>query len=112
MTLQHLSRTRSQQLIGLAGWMALCFVTAAAGAVASANAKDFYKLYNQLLPDQGEGLFSALDVTSQALFRLTATRPDMGQRYGPDSFWVQEINVGVLRETGVTIGSCTHSTPS
>ncbi|HYE45173.1 MAG TPA: autotransporter outer membrane beta-barrel domain-containing protein [Caulobacter sp.] len=77
--------------------------------LAATNAKDFYKLYDQLLPDQGEGLFSALDNAGQALFRLTATRPDMGQKYGPDSFWVQEINVGVLRETGVTIGSETKA---
>ena len=44
MTMQQLprNRTRSQQLIGLAGWMALCFATAGAGAVASANAKTFY----------------------------------------------------------------------
>lgn len=42
MTIQHLSRTRNQQLIGLAGWMALCFLTAAAGGVASANASSFY----------------------------------------------------------------------
>ena len=73
------------------------------------NKKDFLRLYDQLLPDQGEGLFSALDNSTQALFRLTATRPDMGQKYGPDSVWVQEINVGVLRETGVTIGSETKA---
>lgn len=44
MTMQQLprNRTRSQQLIGLAGWMTLCFATAGAGAVASANAKAFY----------------------------------------------------------------------
>jgi tryptophan-rich sensory protein len=35
-------RTRTQQLMGLAGWLALCFVTAGVGAVASANAKSFY----------------------------------------------------------------------
>jgi hypothetical protein len=73
------------------------------------NQKDFLKLYDQMLPDQGEGLFSSLDNATQALFRLTATRPDMGQKYGPDSVWVQEINVGVLRETGVTIGSETKA---
>jgi len=73
------------------------------------NKKDFLNLYEQLLPDQGEGLFASLDTTSQALFRLTATRPDMTQRYGPDSFWVQEINVGVLRESGATIGSETKA---
>jgi len=77
--------------------------------LSATNAKEFYKLYNQLLPDQGEGLFSALDMAGQALFRLTATRPDMGQKYGPDSFWVQEINVGVIRETGITVGSETKA---
>lgn len=41
-TIQQPSRTRNQNLIGLAGWMALCFITAASGAVASANAVTFY----------------------------------------------------------------------
>lgn len=35
-------RTRTQQIIGLTAWMALCFAAAGAGAVASANAKAFY----------------------------------------------------------------------
>ncbi len=77
--------------------------------LSKSDEKNFLKLYDQLLPDQGEGLFSALDNSTQALFRLTATRPDMGQKYGPDSVWVQEINVGVLRDTGVTIGSETKA---
>ena len=77
--------------------------------LAATNKKDFLRLYDQLLPDQGEGLFSALDNATQGLFRLTATRPDMGQKYGPDSVWVQEINVGVLRETGITVGSETKA---
>jgi hypothetical protein len=77
--------------------------------LAATNKKDFLRLYDQLLPDQGEGLFSALDNATQGMFRLTATRPDMGQKYGPDSVWVQEINVGVLRETGVTVGSETKA---
>lgn len=42
MTTPHTPRTRTQQLMGLAGWLALCFVTAGVGAVASANAKSFY----------------------------------------------------------------------
>jgi tryptophan-rich sensory protein len=41
-TIEYPSPSRTQQLIGLAGWMALCFATAAAGAVASVNAKSFY----------------------------------------------------------------------
>jgi hypothetical protein len=84
------------------------------GSVANAflgatNKNDFLKLYDQLLPDQGEGLFSALNTSSQAIARLTATRPDLVQRYGPDSFWVQEINVSVMREAGVSLGSDTKA---
>jgi hypothetical protein len=71
--------------------------------------KHFINLYNQLLPDQGEGLFSALDTSSQAISRLTATRPDLTQRYGPDSFWVQELNVAVMRDAGATLGSETKA---
>ncbi|ATQ41671.1 autotransporter outer membrane beta-barrel domain-containing protein [Caulobacter mirabilis] len=71
--------------------------------------EDFLKLYDQMLPDQGEGLFSSLDMLTRTVSRLTATRPDLKQRYGPDSFWIQEVNVQVMRETGVTIGSDTKA---
>src|SRR5215217_782094 len=71
--------------------------------------KEFLALYDQLLPDQGEGLFSSLDMLTRTVSRLTATRPDRQQRYGPDSFWIQEVNVQVMRETGVTIGSETKA---
>jgi benzodiazapine receptor len=37
-----LSLPRNRQLIGLAGWLTLCFSTAGVGAVASVNAKAFY----------------------------------------------------------------------
>lgn len=70
---------------------------------------EFLDLYDQMLPDQGEGLFSSLDMLSRTVSRLTATRPDLTQRYGPDSFWIQEVNVQVMRETGVTIGSETKT---
>jgi translocator protein len=36
------ARTSTQQFIGLAAWMALCFASAGVGAVASVNAKAFY----------------------------------------------------------------------
>lgn len=42
MNTSSLSRTRTQELLGLAGWMVLCFACAASGAVASVNAKTFY----------------------------------------------------------------------
>lgn len=77
--------------------------------LATTDRKDFLKLYDQLLPDQGEGLFSALDLATLGIARLTGTRPDLKERYGPDSFWLQEINVGVLREAGVSLGSETKA---
>ena len=71
--------------------------------------QDFMGLYEQMLPDQGEGLFSSLDMLSRTVSRLTATRPDLRQRYGPDSFWIQEINGQVMREAGATAGSETKA---
>ncbi len=71
--------------------------------------KDFLERFDQMLPDQGEGLFSSIDSMTRTISRLTATRPDLRQRYGPDSFWIQEVNVQVMREAGVTAGSETKA---
>jgi hypothetical protein len=71
--------------------------------------KEFLERFDQMLPDQGEGLFSSLDSMTRTLSRLTATRPDLRQRYGPDSFWIQEVNVQVMRDAGVTAGSDTKA---
>ncbi len=65
----------------------------------------FLGLYDQLLPDQGEGLFSALDMAQISIARAIATKPDLRQRYGPDSVWFQELNLQVDREGGETLGS-------
>jgi hypothetical protein len=70
---------------------------------------DFIGLYEQMLPDQGEGLFAAVDGLSRTVSRLTATRPDLRQTYGPDSVWIQEINTAVVRDAGVTAGSDTKA---
>lgn len=70
---------------------------------------DFLALYQQMLPDQGEGLFSSVDAITSTISRLTATKPDPRQRYGPDSFWMQEVNVGVIRQAGVGLGSETQA---
>jgi hypothetical protein len=81
-----------------------------AGAFLSQNSKDgFYNLYNQMLPSQGEGLFSALQSVNQQISAATAIRPDQGERYGPDSVWVQQINTLVRREDGETLGSDTQA---
>ncbi|MCF8506502.1 MAG: autotransporter outer membrane beta-barrel domain-containing protein [Caulobacter sp.] len=71
--------------------------------------QEFLALYDQMLPDQGEGLFSSIGAITSTISRLTATRPDPRARYGPDSFWMQEINVGVMREAGVGLGSDTQA---
>jgi outer membrane autotransporter protein len=62
-----------------------------------------------MLPSQGEGLFSALQAVQQQISAATANRPDIGDRYGPDSVWVQEINALVRREDGDTQGSDTQA---
>ncbi len=70
---------------------------------------EFLDRFDQMLPDQGEGLFSSIDSMTRTISRLTATRPDLRQRYGPDSFWIQEVNVQVMRDAGVTAGSETKA---
>ncbi len=70
---------------------------------------EFMDLYEQMLPDQGEGLFSAMDSMTRTVSRLTATRPNRRDTYGPDSFWIQEVNSQVMRDAGVTAGSTTKA---
>ncbi|HRD45088.1 MAG TPA: autotransporter domain-containing protein [Caulobacter sp.] len=77
--------------------------------LAAEGRDDFMALYEQMLPDQGEGLFSTLDALSRTTARLTAARPSRGATYGPDSLWFQEINTAVQREAGVTAGSETKA---
>lgn len=71
--------------------------------------KEFLERFDQMLPDQGEGLFSSLDSITRTVSRLIGTRPDLRQRYGPDSFWIQEVNVQVMRDAGVSAGSETKA---
>ncbi len=69
----------------------------------------FLNRYNQLLPDQGEGMFATLQTVTQQISQATSIRPDPGDRYGPDSIWVQEINALVRREDGPTLGTDTQA---
>lgn len=69
----------------------------------------FLGYYDQMMPDQGEGFFAALQNANQAISSATAYRPDPGDRYGPDSVWVQEINTLVRRDTDSTMGSDTQA---
>lgn len=77
--------------------------------LAADSRAEFLERFEQMLPDQGEGLFSSLDSVTRTVSRLTGTRPDLRQRYGPDSFWIQEVNVQVMRDAGVTAGSETKA---
>ncbi|KQZ06098.1 autotransporter [Caulobacter sp. Root1455] len=81
-----------------------------AGAFLNQSSRDgFFGLYDQMLPSQGEGLFAALQTVQQQISAATAHRPDIGERYGPDSVWLQEINALVRREDGDTQGSDTQA---
>jgi len=75
--------------------------------LAQATRADFLRLYDQLLPEQEEGLFSALDYAAADIGQTVATRPDPRSHYGPDSFWIHEINTQVRRDPDQTLGSTT-----
>ena len=62
-------------------------------------------IYDQLLPNQGQGLFEALDAAAQSVSSLTATPPDAGTRVAGSSLWLQEVNERVHRSGDVTDGS-------
>ncbi|MDB5457232.1 MAG: Autotransporter beta-domain protein [Caulobacter sp.] len=80
--------------------------SALANTFLAQNTKDgFNHLYNQMLPDLGEGLFATLQGVNQQISAATAVQPDRKERYGPDSIWVQEINSLVRTEDGDTQGS-------
>jgi hypothetical protein len=54
-------------------------------------------VYDQLLPNQGQGLFDALDAAAQSVSSLTAAPPDNGKRVAGSSLWLQEVNEQVAR---------------
>ncbi|KRA61766.1 autotransporter [Caulobacter sp. Root655] len=84
--------------------------TPLANAFLGQTTKDgFLGYYDQMMPDQGEGFFAALQNANQAISAATAYRPDPGDRYGPDSIWIQEINTLVRRDTADTMGSDTQA---
>ncbi len=61
--------------------------------------------YDQLLPDQGQGMFEALDAAAQAVSSMVGTTPDAGTRVGGSSLWLQEVNQRVDRNHGDTLAS-------
>jgi hypothetical protein len=69
----------------------------------------FTGVFDQMLPNQGQGIFSSLMLAGQSATDGIAGRPDPHQRYGPDSFWIQEINTRIQRGTGDSEGSDTKA---
>ena len=62
-------------------------------------------VYDQMLPDSGQGVFDTVDQTAEAISNLTATQPDAGTRVAGTSLWLQEVNERVRRRSGDTLGS-------
>ncbi|MFA7262842.1 MAG: autotransporter outer membrane beta-barrel domain-containing protein [Caulobacter sp.] len=109
-TVAEMALTGNEALALDAVYDALSSDEAVMNAFLGATTRDeFLALYDQMLPDQGEGLFSSIDSITRTISRLTATRPDPRARYGPDSFWMQEVNVTVMREAGVGLASDTQA---
>lgn len=105
-TAAEIGMSRSQAGAYDAVFAALGENTDLSTAFLAQNGKDgFLGLYDQMLPDQGEGLFSSLQAANQMISAATGARPDPGERYGPDSLWIQEINSLVRRDAGPTAGS-------
>lgn len=76
-----------------------------AGAFLAQTSKfGFLTLYNQMLPDQGIGIFESLESATQKISNLTEQTPDAGTRIAGTSAWLQEVNTTIKREDGQTLG--------
>lgn len=76
-----------------------------AAMLAQTSKSGLVSLYDQMIPDQGQGLFDTLDQATQAVSSLTAQTPDAGTRVAGTSLWLQEVNERVKRASGDTLGS-------
>lgn len=62
-------------------------------------------IYDQMLPNQAQGIFEALDSAVEHISAMTGTPPDNATHVGGSSLWLQEVNERVTR-TGIdTLGS-------
>ena len=62
-------------------------------------------IYDQLLPNQNQGIFQALDAAVEKVSGFTQTPPDNATTLGGESLWVQEVNERVDRSGIDTLGS-------
>jgi hypothetical protein len=113
LTLTVTEKTPQQLGLETAEGEALRAVIAAASAASTSTTGDsnietallgpttqagFKAVYDQLLPNQGQGLFDALDAAAQSISEMTSTNPDNGQQVAGTSLWLQEVNENVKRE--------------
>jgi hypothetical protein len=68
------------------------------GILSPTNLADFRTNYDQLLPNQSQGIFEALDGATRSISHLVAQEPDVGARVAGSSLWLQEVNQRVNRD--------------
>ncbi|HWD67005.1 MAG TPA: autotransporter domain-containing protein, partial [Caulobacteraceae bacterium] len=76
--------------------------------LAQTDASGLKSIYDQLLPNQAQGIFQALDAAVEKVSALTATPPDNATHIGGASLWLQEVNERVNRSGIDTLGSSTQ----
>jgi hypothetical protein len=77
--------------------------------LAQTTQSGFKATYDQLLPNQGQGIFQALDAAAQKVAGFVQTPPDAGTRVGPaTSLWLQQVNERVERSGLDTLASKTN----
>ena len=76
-----------------------------AAVLAQTTQAGLKSVYDQLLPNQGQGIFDALDSAVQKVNEMTGTTPDAGTRVAGTSLWLQEVNERVERSGTSTLGS-------
>ncbi len=67
------------------------------GLLGPTTQSGFRAVYDQLLPNQGQGLFDAIDAATQSIGEMIGTNPNNGRESPGTSLWVQEVNENVSR---------------
>jgi hypothetical protein len=79
-----------------------------AAVLAQTTQAGLKSVYDQMLPDQGLGVFDTIDAAAQRISAMTGTTPDAGSRLAGTSLWLQEVNERVDRSDDATsLGSST-----
>jgi hypothetical protein len=73
--------------------------------LAQTTQASFRSVYDQLLPNQGQGIFEALDAAAERVSSFISTPPDNATHIGATSLWVQEVNERVDRSGIDSVGS-------